>query len=111
MHFLRPMVAGFIYLLGLLSALPDALPDSTSHKLSTWHSEHTLAVGLEVLSSAHFLPEMDGSADGDRGHLGYQLDLILAPLNDGLPIGTPQLAIAPTPRRLSLIRAPPIFPS
>ncbi|MEW5251159.1 protein translocase subunit SecD [Microbulbifer discodermiae] len=45
--------------LGLLSALPNLLPDSVVGKLPDWYAANTLALGLDLRGGSHLLLEVD----------------------------------------------------
>jgi SecD/SecF fusion protein len=55
----RAVVYGLVILLGLLSALPNVLPDAVSQKLPSWYSDNTLALGLDLRGGSHLLLEID----------------------------------------------------
>ena len=55
----RAVVYGLVILVGLLSALPNVLPDSVSSKLPGWYTDNTLALGLDLRGGSHLLLEVD----------------------------------------------------
>lgn len=55
----RAVVYGLVILLGLLSALPNLLPESVSGKLPSWYTDNTLALGLDLRGGSHLLLEVD----------------------------------------------------
>ena len=57
----RAVAYGLIVLLGLLSALPNVLPNSVSSKLPIWYAENTLTLGLDLRGGSHLLLEVDTS--------------------------------------------------
>jgi SecD/SecF fusion protein len=60
-RFLRALVYGLIILFGLLSALPNVLPDSVSEKLPDWYTQNQLTLGLDLRGGSHLLLEVDTS--------------------------------------------------
>ena len=59
--FSRALVYGLIILLGLLSALPNVLPDSALEKLPAWYTQNQLTLGLDLRGGSHLLLEVDTS--------------------------------------------------
>ncbi|MFC3115899.1 protein translocase subunit SecD [Cellvibrio fontiphilus] len=59
--FSRALVYGLIILFGLLSALPNVLPESTLQKLPDWYSHNQLTLGLDLRGGSHLLLEVDTS--------------------------------------------------
>ncbi len=57
----RAIVYGLIILYGLLSALPNVLPDSISKKLPDWYAQNQLTLGLDLRGGSHLLLEVDTS--------------------------------------------------
>jgi SecD/SecF fusion protein len=55
----RAAVYGLLILLGLLSALPNVLPDSVAQKMPDWYSANTLTLGLDLRGGSHLLMELD----------------------------------------------------
>ncbi|MEQ8205023.1 MAG: protein translocase subunit SecD, partial [Woeseia sp.] len=55
----RAVVYGLIIVLGLLSALPNVLPDSLHDKLPGWYSHSTVSLGLDLQGGSHLLLEAD----------------------------------------------------
>lgn len=55
----RAAVYSLVILLGLLSALPNVLPDSAQQKLPDWYAENTVALGLDLRGGSHLLLEVD----------------------------------------------------
>ncbi len=55
----RAMIYGLIILLGLLSALPSALPESILTKLPNWYAVNQLTLGLDLRGGSHLLLELD----------------------------------------------------
>lgn len=55
----RVVVYGLIILLGLLSALPSFLPQSTAQKLPNWYTNNSLALGLDLQGGSHLLFSLD----------------------------------------------------
>jgi SecD/SecF fusion protein len=58
--FSRAVVYGLIILLGLLSALPNLLPDSTLNKLPDWYANNQITLGLDLRGGSHLLLAVDG---------------------------------------------------
>lgn len=56
---LRAVVYSLAILLGLLSALPNILPNSIADQLPDWYMENTLALGLDLRGGSHLLLEVD----------------------------------------------------
>lgn len=59
--FSRAIVYGLIILFGLLSALPNVLPDSVLQKLPEWYMQNQLTLGLDLRGGSHLLLEVDTS--------------------------------------------------
>ncbi len=55
----RAAVYGLLIVLGLLSALPNVLPDHLANKLPDWYSQNTLTLGLDLRGGSHLLLEVD----------------------------------------------------
>lgn len=55
----RAVVYSFFILLGLLSALPNVLPEHVLQKLPSWYSSNTLTLGLDLRGGSHLLMEVD----------------------------------------------------
>src|SRR5690606_25190516 len=55
----RAITYGLLILLGLLSALPSVLPESTLAKLPSWYAENQLTLGLDLRGGSHLLLELD----------------------------------------------------
>ncbi len=60
-RFSRAIVYGLIILFGLLSALPNLLPDSVLQKLPEWYTQNQLTLGLDLRGGSHLLLEVDTS--------------------------------------------------
>ena len=60
-RFSRALVYGLIILFGLLSALPNVLPDSVLQKLPEWYAQNQLTLGLDLRGGSHLLLEVDTS--------------------------------------------------
>lgn len=58
----RAVVYGLVIVLGLLSALPNLLPDSAASKLPQWYTSKTLSLGLDLQGGSHLLLEADTDA-------------------------------------------------
>lgn len=56
---LRAVVYGSVIFLGLLSAIPNVLPDSVSSSLPGWYADNTLTLGLDLQGGSHLLLEVD----------------------------------------------------
>lgn len=59
--FSRAVVYGLIILFGLLSALPNVLPDNVLQKLPNWYAENQITLGLDLRGGSHLLMEVDTS--------------------------------------------------
>jgi SecD/SecF fusion protein len=59
--FSRAIVYGLIILFGLLSALPNVLPNSVLEKLPDWYTQNQLTLGLDLRGGSHLLLEVDTS--------------------------------------------------
>lgn len=57
--FSRAIVYGLIILLGLLSALPNLLPESTLNKLPAWYADNQITLGLDLRGGSHLLLAVD----------------------------------------------------
>ncbi len=57
--FARALVYSLFILLGLLSALPNVLPDSVLQKLPSWYTANTITLGLDLRGGSHLLLEVD----------------------------------------------------
>jgi SecD/SecF fusion protein len=55
----RAVVYSLVILVGLLSALPNLLPNAISSKLPSWYSANTVALGLDLRGGSHLLLEVD----------------------------------------------------
>jgi SecD/SecF fusion protein len=55
----RAVVYSLFILLGLLSALPNVLPDAVLHKLPSWYAANTITLGLDLRGGSHLLLEVD----------------------------------------------------
>lgn len=55
----RAIVYGLVIVLGLLSALPNLLPDNLSSKLPGWYLKNTVSLGLDLQGGSHLLLEAD----------------------------------------------------
>src|SRR5690606_5924300 len=79
--FSRAMVYGLVIFMGLLSALPNVLPESTLQKLPDWYAQNQLTLGLDLRGGSHLLLALDAEAvlkDKDPG----QRDEMLRDLMD-----------------------------
>lgn len=59
--FSRAVIYGLIILFGLLSALPNVLPESALQKLPDWYAQNQLTLGLDLRGGSHLLLEVDTS--------------------------------------------------
>ncbi|MCR6651765.1 MAG: protein translocase subunit SecD [Cellvibrionaceae bacterium] len=57
--FARAVVYSLFILLGLLSALPNVLPESVLQKLPSWYAGNTITLGLDLRGGSHLLLEVD----------------------------------------------------
>ncbi|MDQ2077984.1 protein translocase subunit SecD [Marinimicrobium sp. ABcell2] len=57
----RAVTCSLVILLGLLSALPNVLPDTTLEKLPDWYAANQLALGLDLRGGSHLLLAVDTS--------------------------------------------------
>ena len=57
----RAVVYSLIILFGLLSALPNTLPDSIRQKLPDWYAQNQITLGLDLRGGSHLLMEVDTS--------------------------------------------------
>lgn len=55
----RTLWYGFIICLGLLSALPSALPDRVQHQLPDWYASNQFNLGLDLRGGSHLLLAVD----------------------------------------------------
>lgn len=55
----RAFVYGLVIVLGLLSALPNVLPNSVAGQLPGWYTDNTLSLGLDLRGGSHLLLEVD----------------------------------------------------
>lgn len=55
----RAVLYGLLILFGLLSALPNVLPDSVSQRLPSWYAQNQVALGLDLRGGSHLLLEVD----------------------------------------------------
>lgn len=101
--FSRAVVYGFIVLCGLLSALPNILPEQTLQKLPAWYADNQLTLGLDLRGGSHLLLAVD------KEHLQRTSNQTLA---DGLldelrqaRIRYSNLVVTPTEIRLALVDA------
>jgi SecD/SecF fusion protein len=51
----RAVIYSLIILLGLLSALPNVLPDPVLQKLPSWYADNQITLGLDVRGGSHLL--------------------------------------------------------
>lgn len=101
--FSRAVVYGFIVLCGLLSALPNILPEQSLQKLPAWYADNQLTLGLDLRGGSHLLLAVD------KEHLQRTSNQTLA---DGLldelrqaRIRYSNLVVTPTEIRLALVDA------
>lgn len=73
--FSRAVIYSLIILLGLLSALPNVLPDSVLQKLPDWYASNHITLGLDLRGGSHLLMEVDTSSllHGDNQQLAERL--------------------------------------
>lgn len=57
----RALTCSLVILLGLLSALPNVLPDDTLKKLPNWYASNQLTLGLDLRGGSHLLLAVDTS--------------------------------------------------
>lgn len=57
----RAVVYSLIILFGLLSALPNALPENIRQKLPDWYAQNQITLGLDLRGGSHLLMEVDTS--------------------------------------------------
>lgn len=55
----RAVVYSLVILLGLLSAVPNILPEQLQQKLPTWYTQNTFTLGLDLRGGSHLLLEVD----------------------------------------------------
>lgn len=55
----RAVVFSLIIILGLLSALPNVLPTSTTQHLPSWFTDNTFKLGLDLSGGSHLLMQVD----------------------------------------------------
>lgn len=55
----RAVVFSLIIILGLLSALPNVLPTSTTSHLPAWFTDNTFKLGLDLSGGSHLLMQVD----------------------------------------------------
>lgn len=55
----RAVIYSLIIIVGLLSALPSALPQQALNALPDWYAENTLALGLDLRGGSHLLLSVD----------------------------------------------------
>lgn len=55
----RAVVFSLIIILGLLSALPNVLPASTTQHLPSWFTDNTFKLGLDLSGGSHLLMQVD----------------------------------------------------
>ncbi len=55
----RAVVYGLVIVLGLLSALPNFLPQNLSGKLPDWYLQSTMSLGLDLQGGSHLLLQAD----------------------------------------------------
>lgn len=58
----RAVVYGLVILLGLLSAVPNILPERLQQKLPAWYTQNTFTLGLDLRGGSHLLLEVDTPA-------------------------------------------------
>ncbi|GAB3023611.1 protein translocase subunit SecD [Bowmanella dokdonensis] len=58
----RALVYSLIILFGLLSALPNILPERLAEKLPVWYQQNTLNLGLDLRGGSHLLMEVNTKA-------------------------------------------------
>ncbi|MCX4191272.1 protein translocase subunit SecD [Methylophaga sp. OBS1] len=59
---MRAIVYGLLIVLGLMSALPNLLPDRIAGELPAWYSKNSVALGLDLQGGSHLLLEADSQA-------------------------------------------------
>lgn len=57
--FARAVVYGLFIVAGLLSALPNVLPDHLLQRLPSWYAANTVTLGLDLRGGSHLLMEVD----------------------------------------------------
>ncbi len=57
--FMRAVTYGVFITLGLLSALPNVLPDHLLQKLPPWYTSNKMTLGLDLRGGSHLLLEVD----------------------------------------------------
>lgn len=57
----RAVVYSLIILFGLLSALPNVLPENIQQKLPEWYVQNQITLGLDLRGGSHLLMEVDTS--------------------------------------------------
>ena len=55
----RAVLFSLIIIMGLLSALPNVLPPSTTQHLPSWFTENTFKLGLDLSGGSHLLMQVD----------------------------------------------------
>src|SRR5690554_263504 len=55
----RAVVFSLIIIVGLLSALPNVLPASTTQHLPSWFTDNTFQLGLDLSGGSHLLMHVD----------------------------------------------------
>ncbi len=55
----RTVVYSLAIVLGLLSAMPNVLPDAVNARLPGWYTDNTLALGLDLRGGSHLLLAVD----------------------------------------------------
>jgi SecD/SecF fusion protein len=51
----RAVIYSLIILLGLLSALPNVLPEQALQKLPSWYADNQITLGLDLRGGSHLL--------------------------------------------------------
>ena len=55
----RAVLFSLIIIMGLLSALPNVLPTSTTQHLPSWFTDNTFKLGLDLSGGSHLLMQVD----------------------------------------------------
>jgi SecD/SecF fusion protein len=55
----RAVLFSLIIIVGLLSALPNVLPQSTAQHLPSWFTDNTFKLGLDLSGGSHLLMQVD----------------------------------------------------
>jgi SecD/SecF fusion protein len=89
---LRAIVYGLLIVLGLMSAMPNLLPEPFSKALPAWYADNTISLGLDLQGGSHLLLEADEKALLNDQYQALSEELTKQLQTEGVYYLRPQLA-------------------